>query len=51
MFAKESGAPEANDIDHWDVNFWSERLREAKYDINEVFFFIKMYLFVKRTSI
>ncbi|KAJ1692478.1 hypothetical protein LUZ63_009176 [Rhynchospora breviuscula] len=34
-FAKESGAPEANDIDHWDVNFWSERLREAKYDINE----------------
>ncbi|KAJ4776364.1 Oligopeptidase A-like [Rhynchospora pubera] len=34
-FAKESGAPEANDIDHWDVNYWSERLREAKYDINE----------------
>ncbi|KAJ3691415.1 hypothetical protein LUZ61_020579 [Rhynchospora tenuis] len=34
-FAKDSGAPEANDIDHWDVNFWSERLREAKYDINE----------------
>ncbi|KAJ1382173.1 Peptidyl-dipeptidase DCP [Sesbania bispinosa] len=20
---------------HWDINFWSERLRESKYDINE----------------
>jgi oligopeptidase A len=36
VFAKESGAREANEIDHWDVTFWSERLREAKYDINEV---------------
>ncbi|KAJ3672313.1 hypothetical protein LUZ60_007034 [Juncus effusus] len=34
-FAKESGAPEANEITHWDVTFWSERLRETKYDINE----------------
>lgn len=37
-FAKESGAPEANEINYWDIDFWSERLREAKYDINEVFF-------------
>ena len=21
---------------HWDISFWSERLRESKYDINEV---------------
>ncbi|KAF3338297.1 Organellar oligopeptidase A [Carex littledalei] len=34
-FAKESGAPEANEINYWDIDFWSERLREAKYDINE----------------
>lgn len=35
-FAKDSGAPEANELTHWDINFWSERLRESKYDINEV---------------
>ncbi|OAY75181.1 Organellar oligopeptidase A, chloroplastic/mitochondrial [Ananas comosus] len=34
-FAKDSGAPEANELTHWDINFWSERLRESKYDINE----------------
>lgn len=34
-FAREKAAPEANDLTHWDINFWSERLREAKYDINE----------------
>uniref|UniRef100_A0A0D9VN10 oligopeptidase A n=1 Tax=Leersia perrieri TaxID=77586 RepID=A0A0D9VN10_9ORYZ len=34
-FAKGSGSPEANDLAHWDLNFWSERLRESKYDINE----------------
>lgn len=38
-FAKESGASEANEINYWDIDFWSERLREAKYDINEVLFF------------
>lgn len=36
MFAKEQGAPEGDDIRHWDITFWSERLREAKFDINEV---------------
>ncbi|MQL83897.1 hypothetical protein Taro_016388 [Colocasia esculenta] len=34
-FALEKGAEEANDLNHWDITFWSERLREAKYDINE----------------
>jgi Zn-dependent oligopeptidase len=39
VFAKDSGSPEANDLTHWDLTFWSERLRESKYDINEVCFF------------
>ncbi|KAE8649265.1 probable cytosolic oligopeptidase A [Cucumis sativus] len=34
-FAKKQGAPEANDLNHWDMSFWSERLRESKFDINE----------------
>ncbi|KAL3696251.1 hypothetical protein R1sor_010327 [Riccia sorocarpa] len=34
-FAKEQGAPEGDDMKHWDVTFWSERLREAKFNINE----------------
>lgn len=37
-FSKEQGAIESNDLNHWDINFWSERLRESKYDINEVGF-------------
>lgn len=36
QFAKDQGAPEANDLNLWDTAFWSERLRESKYDINEV---------------
>lgn len=35
-FVKDSGSAEANDLAHWDLNFWSERLRESKYDIDEV---------------
>lgn len=35
-FAKSQGSSEAVDLSHWDLNFWSERLRELKYDINEV---------------
>uniref|UniRef100_A0A1D1XHR9 oligopeptidase A n=1 Tax=Anthurium amnicola TaxID=1678845 RepID=A0A1D1XHR9_9ARAE len=35
VFAQDKGAPEANDLSHWDIQFWSERLRESKYDINE----------------
>ncbi|CAO2829498.1 unnamed protein product [Amaranthus hypochondriacus] len=34
-FAKQQGAAEADNLNHWDINFWSERLRESKYDINE----------------
>ncbi|KAH7520402.1 hypothetical protein FEM48_Zijuj08G0140100 [Ziziphus jujuba var. spinosa] len=34
-FAKKQGAPEADDLNHWDINFWSDRLRESKLDINE----------------
>ena len=35
-FAKDQGAIEADSLTHWDITFWSERLRESKYDINEV---------------
>ena len=35
-FTKDQGALEADDLTHWDNWFWSERLRESKYDINEV---------------
>lgn len=35
-FAGNAGAAEANQLTHWDITFWSERLRESKYDINEV---------------
>ncbi|KAJ1380194.1 Peptidyl-dipeptidase DCP [Sesbania bispinosa] len=34
-FSKSQGALEAENLAHWDINFWSERLRESKYDINE----------------
>lgn len=37
-FAIGRGAEEAKDMDQWDINFWSERLRESNYDINEVEF-------------
>lgn len=36
QFSKDQGALEANDLNHWDTNFWSERLSESKYEINEV---------------
>ncbi|KAI3973655.1 hypothetical protein MKW92_021666 [Papaver armeniacum] len=34
-FSQEQGAMEANDLSDWDISFWSERLRESKYDVNE----------------
>lgn len=34
QFAREQGAPEADDLQHWDISFWSERLREAKFAFN-----------------
>jgi oligopeptidase A len=33
-FAISKEAPEANDLKHWDLAYWSERLREAKFDFN-----------------
>ncbi len=33
-FAISKGATEANDLKHWDLAYWSERLREAKFDFN-----------------
>ncbi|KAL0377984.1 UNVERIFIED_CONTAM: Organellar oligopeptidase A, chloroplastic/mitochondrial [Sesamum radiatum] len=36
IFSKNQGAPEADNLNHWDISFWSERLRESKYEINEV---------------
>lgn len=35
-FSKSQDVPEADDLNHWDISFWSERLRESKFDINEV---------------
>ncbi|GLT44192.1 hypothetical protein SLA2020_181050 [Shorea laevis] len=34
-YSKSQGAFEADSLNHWDINFWSERLRESKYSINE----------------
>ena len=34
-FAAEKGAAEAADLTHWDVAFWSERIREEKYGLND----------------
>ncbi|MDA0674275.1 MAG: M3 family metallopeptidase [Cyanobacteria bacterium] len=34
-FAVEKGAAEAADLTHWDVPFWSERIREEKYGLND----------------
>lgn len=33
-FAISTGAPAANDLNHWDIAYWSERLREEKFDFN-----------------
>jgi len=34
-FAKEQGAEDGGDLKHWDVSFWAERQREAKFDITD----------------
>ncbi|BAZ12893.1 oligopeptidase A [Calothrix sp. NIES-4071] len=31
-FAASKGATEASDLKHWDISFWAERQREAKFD-------------------
>ena len=33
-FATAQGAAEAKDLKHWDMAYWAERLREAKFDFN-----------------
>jgi oligopeptidase A len=33
-FAAAQGAPEANDLQQWDLSFWVERQREAKFAFN-----------------
>ncbi|MBD0267494.1 MAG: M3 family metallopeptidase [Cyanobacteria bacterium Co-bin8] len=34
-FAQEKGAAEASDLKQWDMSFWSERMREEKYGLND----------------
>jgi oligopeptidase A len=34
-FAASKQAPEGSDLKHWDISFWSERLREEKYDLTD----------------
>jgi oligopeptidase A len=34
-FARGAGAPEADDLQHWDIAFWSERMREERYAYRE----------------
>ncbi len=34
-FAKEKGATEADDLRHWDLNYWAQQLREERYAFND----------------
>jgi oligopeptidase A len=34
-FARSQGAIEADELQHWDIAFWSERLREHRYAISD----------------
>ena len=51
QFAKSQGASEADDLTHWDTAFWSERLRESKFEINEVLFFSELCLQILELSL
>ncbi|KAJ9128809.1 hypothetical protein P3X46_034452 [Hevea brasiliensis] len=31
----DAAVQEVNDLSHWDISFWAERLRESRYNINE----------------
>ena len=46
--AKEQGAVEGEDMCLWDATFWSERLRESKYNINEVFRHLFVFYIILR---
>ncbi len=35
LFAKQRAAPEADALRHWDIAYWAERLREARFDYSE----------------
>ncbi len=35
QFAAQQAASEANDLRHWDIGFWSERLREERFAYND----------------
>ena len=34
-YAASKNAPEANDLQHWDISFWAERQREEKFSFNQ----------------
>ncbi len=34
-FMRERGTLEADDLRHWDISYWSERLREERFDFSE----------------
>lgn len=34
-FALSQGAAEANDLTHWDLAYWAERLRESRYNFSD----------------
>lgn len=34
-FAAANNAPEADDLKQWDVPYWTERMRESKFDLND----------------
>ncbi|XP_028119523.1 organellar oligopeptidase A, chloroplastic/mitochondrial-like [Camellia sinensis] len=34
-FAKSQGTVESKELTHWDINFWSGRLRQSSYNLNE----------------
>jgi oligopeptidase A len=34
-FAASKGAPEANDLKHWDVSYWAERQRQEKFAFSD----------------
>jgi len=46
IFAKGQNATEADELNLWDVKFWSERLLESSYHINEVGLSLSLSLYM-----